>query len=66
MEVSGLLHGTVASPPGKEPPIPIGKEAEWTRQPFWTPWRMEKSVDSAANELQPSSPQTVAIPIDVL
>jgi hypothetical protein len=29
----------VASPPEKEPPVPIGKEAGWVPEPVWTLWR---------------------------
>jgi hypothetical protein len=29
LEVSGQLHAPAALPPGKEPPVPIGKEAGW-------------------------------------
>jgi hypothetical protein len=28
-------------PPGKEPAVPSGKEAEWTSEPVWTIWRTE-------------------------
>jgi hypothetical protein len=27
--------------PGKEPPVPIGKEAGWAPEPVWTLWRSE-------------------------
>jgi hypothetical protein len=33
MEVSGQLHDPAALPPGKEPPVPIGKEAGWAPEP---------------------------------
>jgi hypothetical protein len=32
MEVSGQLHAPTALSPGKEPPVPIGKEAGWTSE----------------------------------
>jgi hypothetical protein len=39
LEVSGQFHAPVASPPGKEPPVPIGYEAGWAPKPAWTTWR---------------------------
>jgi len=42
MEVSGQLHAPAALPPGKEPSVPIGYEAGWTPEPFWTRWWKEK------------------------
>jgi hypothetical protein len=42
MEVSGQLHSPAALPPGKEPLVPIGYEAGWAPEPFWTRWRREK------------------------
>jgi len=36
MEVSGQLHAPAALPPGKEPLVPIGYEAGWAPEPFWT------------------------------
>jgi hypothetical protein len=38
MEVSGQLHALVALPTGKEPLVPIGKEAGWAPEPVWTRW----------------------------
>jgi hypothetical protein len=38
MEVSGHLHAPAALSPGKEPVVPIGKEAGWAVEPFWTRW----------------------------
>jgi len=35
MEVSGQLYATTALPPGKELPVPIGKEAGWAPEPVW-------------------------------
>jgi hypothetical protein len=32
MEVSGQLHAPASLPQGKEPPLPIGYEAEWNPQ----------------------------------
>jgi hypothetical protein len=34
--------------PGKEPLVPIGKEAGWVPEPFWTQWR-EKFPAPAGN-----------------
>jgi len=31
MEVCGQLHAPARLPPGKEPLVPIGKEAEWVQ-----------------------------------
>jgi hypothetical protein len=36
--VSGQLHAPAALPPGKEPLVPIGEEAEWAPEPVWTRW----------------------------
>jgi hypothetical protein len=49
MEVNGQLHTLAALPPGKEPLIPIGYEAEWAPDPVWTLWHREKSLASAGN-----------------
>jgi hypothetical protein len=38
MEVSGQLHAPAALPPGKGPLVPIGQEAGWAPEPFWTRW----------------------------
>jgi hypothetical protein len=35
-EVSGQLHAPASLPPGKEPPVHIGKEAGWTSEPVLT------------------------------
>jgi hypothetical protein len=40
MEVSGQVHIPAALPPGKEPLVPIGQEAGWVPEPFWTRWRV--------------------------
>jgi hypothetical protein len=37
-QVSGQLHAPAALPAGKEPLVPIGQEAGWTSEPFWTRW----------------------------
>jgi hypothetical protein len=34
MEVSGQFHAPAALPPGKELPVPIGKEAGWAPEPL--------------------------------
>jgi hypothetical protein len=51
MEVSGQLHAPAALLPGKEPSEPIGQEAGWTQEAFWTLWRREKSY-TAGNRTQ--------------
>jgi hypothetical protein len=43
MKTSGQLHVPAALPPGKEPLIPIGYEAGWVPEPFWTRWWWKKS-----------------------
>jgi hypothetical protein len=35
MEVSGQLHAPAALPPGKEPPVSIGKEARLVPEKLW-------------------------------
>jgi hypothetical protein len=42
MEMSGQLHAPAALPLGKEPLVPIGQEAGWAPEPFWTRWFREK------------------------
>jgi len=36
--VNGQLHPPAALPPGKDPPVPIGYEAGWAPEQFWTRW----------------------------
>jgi hypothetical protein len=50
MEVSGQLHDTAASPPGKEPPVPIVLGAGWAPKPVWTLWSKEKTLVHAGNQ----------------
>jgi hypothetical protein len=38
VEMSGQLHATTALHPGEEPQVPIGWEAGWAPEPFWTRW----------------------------
>jgi hypothetical protein len=49
MEVSGQLHSPTALPPGKEPPVPIGKASGWAPEAVWTQWIIEKSLASVGN-----------------
>jgi hypothetical protein len=57
MEVSGQLHAPAALSPEKEPLVPIGEEAGWASEPFWTQWRREKFPALAGNRtLEPRSP----------
>jgi hypothetical protein len=49
MEMSGHLHAPAALPPGKEPPLPIEQEAEWTPEQVWTRCRREKFPALAGN-----------------
>jgi len=39
MEMRGHLQAPVALPP-----VPIGKDAGWDPEPFWTRWRRKKSL----------------------
>jgi len=41
MEVSGQLHASVALPPEKATPIPIGLESGCAPEPVYTRWRRE-------------------------
>jgi hypothetical protein len=41
MEVSGQLQAPAALPPGKKLLVPIGYEAGWGPEPFWTRWWRE-------------------------
>jgi hypothetical protein len=40
-----------ALPPGKEPPIPIGREAGWAPEPVWTQGLEEKSSASVGDRI---------------
>jgi hypothetical protein len=51
MVVSGQLHAPAASPPGKEPPVPIVYEAGWAPEPVWTLRSGEKSLAPAGNQI---------------
>jgi hypothetical protein len=56
MEVSGQLHAPAALPPGKNSLVPIGQEAGWAPEPFWTRWWREKFPAPAGNRtLEPRS-----------
>jgi hypothetical protein len=55
MEMNGHLHAPGPLLPGKEPPIPIGYEAEWALEPVWTRWSREKFRDPA-KDLKPDDP----------
>jgi hypothetical protein len=59
MEVSGQLHDPAALTLGKEPPVPVGYEAAWAAEQFWTRWLREKfpaPADNRTLEPQSSSP----------
>jgi hypothetical protein len=49
MEVSGQLHASAASPPGKELAVPIRYEAVWALEPVWTMKSTEKILAPAGN-----------------
>jgi hypothetical protein len=40
--VNDQLHVPAALPQGREPPVPIGLEAEWAQDVVWTLWRRDK------------------------
>jgi hypothetical protein len=50
MEVSFQFHVPAALFPEKEPPVPIGQEAELAPEPVWTRWRSEKFPASVGME----------------
>jgi hypothetical protein len=54
LEVSGQLHAPAALPPGKQPPVSIGYEAEWAPEPVWTTWRKEISLPYRDSNSDPS------------
>jgi hypothetical protein len=47
MEVSGKLRALFALLPGKQPSVPVQKEAGWALDPGWTLRRKEKSLGPA-------------------
>jgi hypothetical protein len=50
MGVSGQHHAPAAFLSSvKEPPVPIGQEAEWAPEPVWTQRLEEKSSASVGN-----------------
>jgi hypothetical protein len=53
MEVSGQLHASTALPPGREPLVPIGKEAGWAPELVWAQWRWDSNPRSSS--LSPSA-----------
>jgi hypothetical protein len=65
--VSGRLHAPAALPPGKEPLVPIGYEAGWTPEPFWTRWWEKFPAPARNRTLKPrtSSPQPSTIPTEL-
>jgi hypothetical protein len=48
-EWSGSCPGRFT--PGKEPPVPVGKEARWAPEPVWTWWWREKFLSTAENRI---------------
>jgi hypothetical protein len=67
MEVSGQLHAPAASPPWEQPLVPIGQDAGWGPEKFWTRWR--RKIPSPRRQSKPrtrsSSPQPSAIPTEL-
>jgi hypothetical protein len=55
VEVCGHLHAPAALPPGREPLVPIGWEAGWAPEPFWT--RVKRNIPSPRRK---SNPRTVS------
>jgi hypothetical protein len=53
MEMSGQLHAPAALPTGKEPLVPIGKEAEWA--PVLDAV-VKRKIPSPCRELNPRTP----------
>jgi hypothetical protein len=50
MGVSGQCHAPAAFyPPGKGPPVPIGKDAGWAPEPVWIQRLEEKSFAPAGD-----------------
>jgi hypothetical protein len=48
MEVSGQLHAPAALLSGKEPLVPIGEEAGWAPEQFWTRWQIKNKIPANA------------------
>jgi hypothetical protein len=47
---------TIYIAPGKEPLVPIGQEAGWAPEPFWSQWGREKFPAPAGDQtLEPRS-----------
>jgi hypothetical protein len=44
MDVSGQIHAPAALASGKEPLLPIRREAGWDPEPVWKRWWREKFV----------------------
>jgi hypothetical protein len=69
LEVSCQLHASAASPPRKEPPVPIAYKVRWTPESVWTTWRREnpwpyRDSNSGPSIVQPAASHTTnyAIP----
>jgi hypothetical protein len=66
MKVSGQPQARAALPPGKEPPVRIGWEAEWAPGPVWTLWRREKYFDPAGKRTTAVQPAARCYPVSSL
>jgi hypothetical protein len=53
------VHASVALPPAKDPPVPIGQEVGWTAEPIWTKWRRENPWPYRDSNSDPSVVQPV-------
>jgi len=64
MEVSGQFHSPADLPPWKEPLVPVGYEARWAPEPFWTRWWREWVcfVTASRTALGPIQPPIQWIP----
>jgi hypothetical protein len=60
LEMCGQLHAMAALPPGKEPPVHIEEEVEWTPEPVWMRSRSENSWPYQDLNSNPSVIQPIA------
>jgi hypothetical protein len=58
--VSGQLHALATLPLGKEPLVPIGKEAGWAPEPIWTNLERREILPLLGLKLLPLAVQPIA------